>query len=226
MGVILVMDIFLWLFYSTGLITQGSFRLTIATLPINYYLFSWICNEVVSWGYSKRKEDKSRFIYIGESKAVYIQLLFVLFFGMTPLVYDYQCIRGEKIIYLAVIFFFSFLFLVTLFTIRVQCGKIIKCVTIAWISIAVAFPMAEAFVYDTCSDPVRYVTSVWDSTEYNNRGRYYRVKVLLRDGSMAWLNTDETLYHQVKDGGVVLIYEKTGIFDIQFAKVRLPETDG
>lgn len=85
--------------------------------------------------------------------------------------------------------------------------------------------MAMSLLYATGSRSVRYVSVVMDwKTHYYKAGEYYRVKVMLRDGSMKWLNTDETLYNEVKDGGgAVVVYEKNCLLGVQFVRVQLPQ---
>lgn len=210
------------LLFWTGLLKDRVFYAIVAMLPLDLYIFSWIFHDVVSWGAVRGKRDNSRFLYIGDGAGVILLLLLDGIFALMPLIWDAQCIRGQNYIYTTVAILSAFLFSVTLFTMRKQNDRIIKCVIVAWLTICFAFPMAFAFYYATTSHPVSYITVVWDSKAYFSRGWHYRIKVMLRDGSFEWLYADEELYSEVKNGGTVMIHERSGILGTQFVKVRLP----
>lgn len=84
--------------YGSGLLKERSFYVYITMLPLDLFVFSWQFHEVVSWGYSNKTKQDYR-IYIGDSPALCILMLLVVFFGMSPMVYDWQCICGENNMY-------------------------------------------------------------------------------------------------------------------------------
>lgn len=223
-GLNLIIDFFMIVFLRVGIVKERYFYFVIALLPMDLYLFSWIFHEVVSWGESMRAPDIHEHIYIGTRYETYIQLLLISVLVLQPMEYRSKCIHGEKNIYYTTTVVFAFLFLISLITIRKQKGKITKCMMIALFSLFFAWGLTDATFFLTSSRPVTYVTSVWDSTTFRNHGTYYRVKVLLKDGRMQWLYTTKEVYDEVKDGGgIVVIRDRTGLFDTEFVNVYLPK---
>ncbi len=224
-----IIEIALLLMCREHLIKVRYYYFIAAALPLNIYLFSWIFHEVVSWNDPSAEQDAKRYIHVAISPVppfihpFVMLLIFDLMFILYPLIYDFQCIQGERNLLITGIIIFFILFSVSLFCVRKQQGKIAQALLIAMISICISWSLTRAAFYAVSAPPVHYVTAVWDSRKVYNRGVSYYVYVLLSDGRRVRLKTSEEVYEATKDGGIVMISERTSIFDTKFVAVYLPE---
>ena len=198
-----------------------SYYLIMIIISLNIFAFAWIFRSVVVWGGTKKGKYPAgaNYISIGESPPIWILMLLDTFFVGFPLTYKIQCVHGQERMIFAGVAVFLVLFLISVFRIGYKDSKIVEWAIIGIFSAIFSLLLTIAVFYSTSSAPVYYQTVVWDSGEDDG----YCLQVLLRNGEKQWLTVTKPVYEAVKDGGIVKLSERTGIFDTEFVEVYLPE---
>lgn len=198
-----------------------SYYLIMIIISLNIFAFAWIFKKVVVWGGSQKGKYPAgvNYISIGASLLIWILMLLDIFFVGFPLIYKIQCVHGQERMIFAGVAVFLVLFLISAFCTGYKDSKIVEWAMIGIFSAIFSVLLTGAVFWSTSSAPVYYQAVVWDSGEDDG----YCVQVLLRNGEKEWLKVTKPVYEAVKDGGIVKLSERTGIFDTEFVEAYLPE---
>lgn len=218
----IIAKIILVLLHEMHFINRGYYLIMII-ISLNIFAFAWIFRSVVVWGGTQKGKYPAgeNYISIGGSLPIWILMWLDAIFVGLPLSDKIQCVHGQERMVFAGVAIFLALFLISVFRTGSKDSKIDEWAMIGIISAFFSFFLTEAAFWSTSSAPVYYQTVVWDVGQDDG----YCVQVLLKNGEKEWLTVTKTVYEavKVKDGRIVTLSERTGLFDTEFVEVYLPE---
>ena len=224
----LILFVFLFFLCPTSVISLKYQLLLIQLLPVSYFIYAWIFNQVMTWlplsDVNASADWKAKHIGMG---FVYLHVGLCMFFvtDMT-LSRHVNFVTGEWALYAGTVLLTVLFLLITIVRTKGMPHRILTPVLTAFFFLiySLGTTMALILAVSPSSDVTHYpaeTVRMWENEE-DYFDDYY-AEILLPDGTTAEVSLFHSIYEGLQEGESMVVCDHTGPLGIRFVSVHAPQ---